>query len=120
MATFIAAFSLAISGVAAVLDRKRVLGLLRLLGMPVSEFRRIVSYEAAVPLLAVVALSSGLGLIVAQLILVGLTNGSRTIGWPDPLFLVALVISAALAVSAVVTTFGAIRRKTEVTSTRFE
>ncbi|WP_166793170.1 FtsX-like permease family protein [Cryobacterium lactosi] len=120
VATFIAAFSLAISAVAAVLDRKRVLGLLRLLGMPVSSLRRIVSYEAAVPLLAVVALSIGLGFAVAQLILVGLTNGTRTIGWPDPLFLVALVASAALAAAAVVTTFGAIRRNTEVTSTRFE
>jgi putative ABC transport system permease protein len=120
VATFIAAFSLAISAVAAVLDRKRVLGLLRLLGMPVSALRRIVGYEAAVPLLAVVALSIGLGFGVAQMILVGLTGGSRTIGWPDPRFLIALGASAVLAAAAVVTTFGTIRRNTEVTTTRFE
>ena len=120
IATLIAGVSLAVSAVAAVLDRRRVLGLLRLIGMPVASVRRIVVFEAAVPLLAVMALSIALGLISAWVILTGLTGGGRTLGWPDERYYVAIGSSILLALAAVASTFGTIRRSTAVTSTRFE
>src|SRR5690606_3974432 len=52
----IAGFSLALSTAGAMLDRKRVLGLLRLMGMPAGQLDRVVVFEAAVPLVAVLGL----------------------------------------------------------------
>lgn len=120
IAILVAGASLAVATVAAVLDRRRVLGLLRLIGMPVASMRRIVVCEAAVPLLAVMALSVGLGLISAWVILTGLTEGGRTLGWPDVRYYVALGGSLLLALGAVAATFGTIRRNTAISSTRFE
>ncbi|WP_167047602.1 FtsX-like permease family protein [Salinibacterium sp. ZJ454] len=120
IATVIAGVSLAVATVAAVLDRRRTLGLLRLVGMPVSNVRRIMLFEAAVPLLAVVALSVALGLVVAWLVLTGLTSGRRTLGWPDPGYYLALGSSLLLALGAVAASFRTIRRSTATASTRFE
>lgn len=73
------------------------------------------------PLLAVV-LSAALGLLAAWMLLTGLTGGggSRTLGWPDPLYYLALGGSLLLAIGAVTATFGTIRRNTAIASTRFE
>lgn len=49
VAIAIAGLSLAVATASAMLDRKRVLGLMRLMGMPVSVLRRIIIREAAVP-----------------------------------------------------------------------
>jgi putative ABC transport system permease protein len=120
VATLISAVSLAVATTAAMLDRKRVLGLLRLMGMRVATLRRIVSYETAAPLLVIVALCIGLGFLTAYLILTGLTGGARTIGMPDGRYFIALAASTLLAAVAVVSTFGAIRKNTAISSTRFE
>ena len=69
VAVAIAGLSLAVATASAILDRKRVLGLMRLMGMPVSVLRRIITREAAVPLLTVLLLSVGLGFLG------GLANG---------------------------------------------
>ena len=120
VATLISAVSLAVATTAAILDRKRVLGLLRLMGMRVATLRRIISYETAAPLLVIVALCIGLGYLTAYLILTGLTNGARTVGMPDARYVIALATSVLLAVAAVVSTFGTIRSNTAISSTRFE
>lgn len=120
IAILIAGVSLAVASAAAVLDRRRVLGLLRLIGMPVRGIRRIVVFEAAIPLIAVMALSVGLGLLSAWVILTGLTGGGRTLGWPDSRYYVAIGGSLVLALGAVAATFGTIRRNTAISSTRFE
>jgi putative ABC transport system permease protein len=103
-----------------VLDRQRVLGLLRLMGMPVATLRRIITYETAAPLLAVVLLCIGLGFLTAYLILSGLTAGDRTVGLPDSRYFLALLASLLLAGAAVGSTFGSIRKNTAISSTRFE
>jgi putative ABC transport system permease protein len=120
VATLISAVSLAVATTAAMLDRKRVLGLLRLMGMRVATLRRIIGYETAAPLLVIVALCIGLGFLTAYLILTGLTGGERTIGMPDGRYFVALATSVLLAAVAVMSTFGTIRRNTAISSTRFE
>jgi FtsX-like permease family protein len=65
----IAGCSLAVSVVAGLTDRRRPFSLLRLAGTPVGLLRRVVALESAVPLLAVTAVSAGVGLLVAELFL---------------------------------------------------
>lgn len=120
IATLVAAASLTVATTAGVLDRRRPLGLLRLTGMPVATLRRILLREAAVPLVTVTAGTVGLGFVVAWTILAGLTDGARTVSWPDPSYLVVLAVSVALAVASVVATFPTAERSTGTGSTRFE
>jgi ABC-type antimicrobial peptide transport system permease subunit len=119
VAVAIAGLSLAVATAAAVLDRKRVLGLMRLMGMPVSVLRRIIAREAAVPLLTVLFLSIGLGFLVAWLMVTGI-NDSYQVTWPAPEYFVALGMSLSLALGAVTATFSLIRGNTAMTATRFE
>lgn len=120
VATIISAVSLAVSTIAAILDRKRVLGLLRLMGMPVSNLRRLILAEAALPLATVFALCVGLGFLVAWCIVAGLTEGRRTVSWPDPSYYYLLAVSMLLAAAAVVGTFRTARKNTGIAVTRFE
>ncbi|GIF39324.1 FtsX-like permease family protein [Actinoplanes xinjiangensis] len=120
VATVISAVSLAVSTVAAILDRRRVLGLLRLTGMPVSAIRRVIVAEAALPLATVFALCVGLGFLVAWCILAGLTQGRRSVSWPDPSYYAALGTSLLLAAAAVTATFRTARTNTGLAATRFE
>jgi FtsX-like permease family len=119
VAIAIAGLSLAVATASAVLDRKRVLGLMRLMGMPVSVLRRIITREAAVPLLTVLLLSIGLGFLVAWLMVTGINDAYR-VTWPAPDYFAALALSLLLALGAVAATFGLIRSNTAITSTRFE
>ncbi|SDL65025.1 FtsX-like permease family protein [Arthrobacter sp. ok362] len=119
VAVVIAGISLAASTAAAILDRKRVLGLMRLMGMPVAVLRRVIVREAAVPLLAVLLLSVGLGFLVAWLMIISFGRG-RTITWPGPEYYAALSLSLLLALAAVAATFGLVRSNTAITATRSE
>ena len=104
---------------AAVIDRRRVLGLMRLIGMPLSALRGVVVREAAVPLAAVLLLSAGLGFCVAWLLVTGLDD-SRTVSWPGPAYLAALGASLLLALVAIAAACGMLRTNTAITTTRFE
>ncbi|MET1022158.1 MAG: FtsX-like permease family protein [Arthrobacter sp.] len=119
VAIAIAGLSLAVATASAILDRKRVLGLMRLMGMPVSVLRRIVTREAAVPLLTVLLLSVGLGFLVAWLMVTFIDDTYR-VTWPAPDYFMALGVSLLLALGAVTATFGLIRGQTALTVTRFE
>ncbi|MDF9750504.1 FtsX-like permease family protein [Arthrobacter sp. ES3-54] len=119
VAVVVAGISLAVSTAAAILDRKRVLGLMRLMGMPVSVLRKVIVQEAAVPLLAVLLLSVGLGFLVAWL-MISSFGGGRTISWPSTEYYAALSFSLLLALAAVAATFGLVRSNTAITATRFE
>ncbi|WP_326962320.1 FtsX-like permease family protein [Arthrobacter sp. MP_M7] len=119
VAIAIAGLSLAVATASAILDRKRVLGLMRLMGMPVSVLRRIITREAAVPLLTVLLLSGGLGFLVAWLMVTFIDDTYR-MTWPAPKYFMALGLSLLLALGAVTATFGLIRGNTAMTATRFE
>jgi hypothetical protein len=116
----IAGISLAVATVAAMLDRKRVLGLMRLMGMPAGSIRRIIGLEAAVPLLAVLGGSIALGFFVAWMIVSLLGTGEYAMGWPDPLYFVTLAISLVLAALAISAGGATVSRNTSVAATRFE
>lgn len=119
VAVLIAGISLATATAAAILDRQRVLGLMRLMGMPVATLRKVITREAAVPLLSVLLLSIGLGFFVAWLMIYSL-GGDRSITWPGIPYYTALLMSLFLALCAVTATFGLLRPKSTVTATRFE
>jgi ABC-type antimicrobial peptide transport system permease subunit len=119
VAIAIAGISLAVATASAVLDRKRVLGLMRLMGMPVSVVRRIIAREAAVPLLSVLLLSIGLGFMVAWLMVTSI-NDAYQVTWPAPDYFAAVGLSLMMALGAVAATFGLIRSNTAVTATRSE
>ena len=65
----IAGCSLAVSVTAGINDRKRPFSLLRLTGVPIAVLRGVVALEAAVPLLLISVLSSGMGFLAAGLFL---------------------------------------------------
>ncbi len=118
IAVVIAGISLAVGTAAAMLDRKKVLGLMRLMGMPASALRRIILGEAAVPLLTVLLLSIGLGFLVAWLMVTGI-NDAYHVSWPGPAYFMALGVSLILAMAAVTATFGLVQRTTAPSTTRF-
>ncbi|MCB2413512.1 ABC transporter permease [Demequina sp. TTPB684] len=119
IAVGISALSLTVATVAAALDRKRTFGLLRLGGMPVSDLRRTIAIEAAMPLAVTLVASAGLGFALAFVMVKTLGNGLY-FTWPDPLYWWALLGSVAIAAVAVSGSFGVVRRSTEIASTRFE
>lgn len=120
VATLISALSLAVSTIAGILDRRRVLGLLRLTGMPVRTLRGILTAEAALPLAGVLLAAAGLGWYAAWVIVSGLTEGRRHLDWPGPDYYLVLALSVALAALAILATFRTARTSTSVTATRFE
>jgi hypothetical protein len=65
----IAGASLAVSIAGGLADRKRPFSLLRLSGTPLRVLRRVITLEAAAPLLITAAVSAGAGLLVAELFL---------------------------------------------------
>ncbi len=115
----VSALALAVATVAAALDRKRTFGLLRLAGMPVSELRRSVMTEAALPLGTTLVASAGLGFFV-DWVLVHALGDRIAVTWPDVRYWWAMLGSLAIAALAVAGSFGVVRRSTEVESTRFE
>lgn len=120
VATLISTVSLAVATVASVLDRRRALGLLRLMGMPLGSLRRIILGETALPLLAVFGGAIGLGFISAWAVVVGLTDGRRSLGWPAPGFYLVLALCLALAALAVIATFRTVRTATGLAAVREE
>ncbi len=118
VATLISAVSLTVSSIAAILDRKRVLGLLRLMGMPALTVRCVIVAEAALPLATVFALCVGLGILSAWCIVAGLTEGERTITWLPPSYYLILATSLALAATAVIATFRTARTSTTIEAIR--
>lgn len=104
VAIVIAGLSLAVATGSATLDRKRVLGLMRLMGLPVSVLRRIITREAAVALLTVLLLPVGLGFLVAWL-MVTFINDTYRVTWPALDYFTVLGLSLLLTLGAVIATF---------------
>ena len=118
IAAGISAVSLGVSTVAALLGRRRVLGLLRLVGMPPATLRSMVSYETVLPAATALVMSIGLGWLTAWALVGGVSG--RRISWPDGGYW--LVLGACLALVAVATLVSARygRRMLTATTVRFE
>ena len=65
----IAGCSLAVSVAGGLAERRRPFSLLRLTGSPLAMLRRVITLEAAAPLLITAVVSAGAGLLAAQLFL---------------------------------------------------
>lgn len=115
----ISALALTVATVAAALDRKRTFGLLRLAGMPVRQLRETISIEAAVPLIATLVASAGLGLGVAWAMVEALGGGLQ-FSLPGAGYWLAIASAIVIAAVAITASFGTVRRSTELASTRFE
>ena len=119
VAIVIAGLTLAVATAASILERKRVFGMLRLMGMPMSLLRGIVVREAVLPLVTAVFVAAGLGYLVAVPMVNGIDE-ARSVSWPGASYVLTLGMSAALAVGAVLAACGLLRQHREVTLTRFE
>ena len=106
----IAGCSLAVSVTAGINDRKRPFSLLRLTGVPVGVLRRVVALEAAVPLLLISVLSTGMGFLAAGLFLNSQLNES--LRPPGAEFYVIVVAGLALALAIIGSTLPLIERIT--------
>lgn len=118
LATGISAVCMGVSTIAALVSRKRVLGLLRLTGMPTSAVRSIIGYETWAPVIAVVTVSIGLGALTGWSIVSGLSR--RQVQWPEPTYYVVLAVSLVLVAVSVLGTTRAARRMLAGTTVRFE
>ena len=118
VAAGISAVSLGVSTVAALLGRRRVLGLLRLVGMPAATLRSMVSYETMLPAVTALAMSIGLGWLTAWALVGGVSG--RHISWPGGGYWLALGACLALVVMATLASARYGRRMLAGTTVRFE
>ena len=118
IAAGISAVSLGVSTVAALLGRRRVLGLLRLVGMPAATLRSMVSYETMLPAVTALAMSIGLGWLTAWALVGGVSG--RRISWPGGGYWLALGACLALVVVAALASARYGRRMLAGTTVRFE
>lgn len=116
----ISVISLAAATIAGVLDRRRMFGLLRLMGMPRRTLQRIIALETALPLATVFGACIALGITVAWAVVAGLTQGKRTIDWPDPSYYIVIALSLILAMLSVIATLRSAEKNTGIATTRYE
>ena len=116
----ISVISLAVATIAGILDRRRVFGLLRLMGMPLRTLRRIIASETVLPLATVFGACIALGITVAWAVVAGLSGGRRTIDWPGFSFYIVIALSLILAILSVMATFSSAEKNTGISTTRYE
>ena len=110
--------SLAVSAVASLLARRRVLSLLRLVGMPRDVLRRSVAYETLLPVATVLALSIGAAVYTAWVLVTG--TSSRGIDWPAGSYYVVVGACLALTGAAIAASARAAGRMVAGGTVRFE
>jgi hypothetical protein len=115
----IAGFSLAVAVAGALVERKRAFALMRLAGTRLSDLRRVVMAEATAPLVGVAALGSGLGVLVAYLVLVAAGDG-EAFAPPAPTHWLALLGGIGAGLVVVMATLPLLSRVTNPESARFE
>ncbi len=114
----LAGFSLAVSVVGGLTDRKRPFSMLRLTGVQLGALRRVVALETAVPLLSAAVVAVAVGLLTAHLFLVAQMHYSLR---PPGLSYVAIVAAGlALSLGIVGSTFPLLRRITGPDTARNE
>ena len=118
IAAGISAVCLGVSTVAALLGRRRVLGLLRLVGMPAATLRAMVSYETVLPAATALVMSIGLGWLTAWSLVGGVSG--RRIGWPSPSYWLVLAACLVLVIAATLASARYARRMLAGTTVRFE
>ena len=110
--------SLAVSAVASLLARRRVLSLLRLVGMPRDVLHRSVAYETLLPVATVLALSIGAAVYTAWVLVTG--TSSRGIDWPAGSYYAVVGACLALTGAAIAASARAAGRMVSGGTVRFE
>jgi len=111
--------SLSVAAMVGMIDRRRAFGLLRLVGMPVIELKKIVVIEAAVPLAAATLFSAAMGFVMGALINGGM-NGNYRVNPPSVEYYGTIGIGMAIAALVIACTAQMANKATAGTSTRFE
>lgn len=119
IAAGVSTVSLTVSMIAALLARRRVLSLLRLVGMPRSTLRRVVACETLLPVVTVMALSIGTAAFTAWVVISSSTD-SRTVDWPGASYYVVVGVCLALVGLSVVASTRAASRMVAGSTVRFE
>ena len=119
MTMAVAGASLAVAVTGSLLDRRRPFALLRLSGIPLRNLRSVLLLEAAGPLVAVAILGGILGVLVSQLLLRVITDGT-VVPLPDPSLAILLVAGVAGALVIVSGTLPLVGPLTDLEETRFE
>jgi predicted lysophospholipase L1 biosynthesis ABC-type transport system permease subunit len=125
LALIIAGCSLAVGVAGGLLDRRRPFALLRMSGVPLRHLQGVLVLEAAVPLVAVAAISGILGVVASQLALrmPGLhlsgTGGSSP-PLPDASLLILVVGSVGMALAVAACVLPLVHPVTSLEETRFE
>ncbi len=115
----IAGCSLAVSVAGGLVERKRAFALLRLAGMPRRRLYRSVLLEAAVPLVLAAVISSGVGFLVAAMIIWN-TGTDLPVALPGLGYVVVVVGGLAAALGVVVATLPLVGRMTAPGAVRME
>ncbi|WP_103062698.1 FtsX-like permease family protein [Actinomyces qiguomingii] len=110
--------ALAVSTVSSLLARRRVLSLLRLVGMPHRTLRRAVAWEMLLPVGTVLALSIGAAVYTAWTVIAG--TSSRGVGWPAGSYYVVLGGCLAMVGVAALASTRAAARMVASATVRFE
>ena len=118
IATAVSTVSLAVASVASVLDRRRVLSLLRLVGMARPCLRRTIAWESLLPLSTVLGLSVGVGAYTAWALVTGVS--SRQVGWPSWSYYAVVGVCLTLVSAAVAVSSRAGERLVSGSTVRFE
>ena len=111
--------SLVVSTIITMIDRRRIFGLLRLMGSPVSVIRRMVLFEAIVPLLATVLAAGILGFGTANII-IGALSENRHLQAPGYGYFITIGVSSLIVLIVLLLATRSVKSSTEVESTRFE
>ncbi|WP_146085033.1 FtsX-like permease family protein [Rathayibacter tritici] len=111
--------TLATNTVAQLLDRRRLLALLRLTGMPLSALRRVLALETALPFVLAVTTAAIAGAACAEVVVQAVSAG-RHIDGPGVALVAVIVAVAALLLLSLAVTFRAARTATLPSSIRFE
>jgi hypothetical protein len=114
----IAACSLAVSVAGGLIDRKRPFSLLRLTGAPLGVLRRVVAFEAALPLLLVAVAAAGTGLLAAHLFL--RSQLSESLQPPGAGYYLVVAAGLALALGIIAATLPLLQRITGPETARNE
>ncbi|PHP52931.1 ABC transporter permease [Actinomyces ruminis] len=110
--------ALAVSTVSSLLARRRVLSLLRLVGMPRQTLRQAVAWEMLLPVATVLALSIGAAVYTAWILIAGVS--SRGVGWPAASYYMVLSGCLAMVGVAVAASTRAAARMVVSATVRFE
>lgn len=98
--TLVAAAVLAIATIAALYDRKRTFGLLRLIGMHRNTLTKIVTWETLVPLVSILAPTFLLGWLTAYMLITSLSE--RSLSWPDSLLGISFAATSLMVMVSIV------------------